>query len=162
MTDNVADRRQPDPTAPHPTQALDDVVHHRTRLGILAVLLEVDRAEFGYLRDVLGLSDGNLSRHLRTLEAAGHIRVRKGYQGKRSWPLDRRRSAGVVAPGLSAVADLELSGRRDSRQGLPERAWTSSAAHQRHSAWAARSRTSRWGASWSSPAMMRPSMAGRR
>ena len=75
--------RPPDPTSPYPTQALDDVVHHRTRLGILAVLREVDRAEFGYLRDALGLTDGNLSRHLRTLEAAGHIQVRKGYQGKR-------------------------------------------------------------------------------
>lgn len=83
MSDSVPDRRQPDSAAPHPTQALDDVVHHRTRLGILAVLREVDRAEFGYLRDALGLTDGNLSRHLRTLEAAGHIQVRKGYQGKR-------------------------------------------------------------------------------
>jgi DNA-binding MarR family transcriptional regulator len=83
MSDSVPDRQQADPTAPHPTQALDDVVHHRTRLGILAVLREVDQAEFGYLRDALGLTDGNLSRHLRTLEAAGHIQVRKGYQGKR-------------------------------------------------------------------------------
>jgi DNA-binding MarR family transcriptional regulator len=82
MSDSVPGR-PPDPTGPHPTQALDDVVHHRTRLGILAVLREVDRAEFGYLRDALGLTDGNLSRHLRTLEAAGHIQVHKGYQGKR-------------------------------------------------------------------------------
>jgi DNA-binding MarR family transcriptional regulator len=82
MSDSVPDRG-PDPAVPHPTQALDDVVHHRTRLGILAVLREVDRAEFGYLRDALGLTDGNLSRHLRTLEAAGHIQVHKGYQGKR-------------------------------------------------------------------------------
>ena len=82
MSDSVPGG-QPDLPAPHPTQALDDVVHHRTRLGILAVLREVDRAEFGYLRDALGLTDGNLSRHLRTLEAAGHIQVRKGYQGKR-------------------------------------------------------------------------------
>ena len=82
MSDSVPGL-EPDPPVPHPTQALDDVVHHRTRLGILAVLREVDRAEFGYLRDAFGLTDGNLSRHLRTLEAAGHIQVRKGYQGKR-------------------------------------------------------------------------------
>jgi DNA-binding MarR family transcriptional regulator len=80
---DIRSGRGRDPTAPHPTQALDDIVHHRTRLGILAVLREVDRAEFGYLRDVLGLTDGNLSRHLRTLEAAGHVQVSKGYQGKR-------------------------------------------------------------------------------
>jgi DNA-binding MarR family transcriptional regulator len=76
MSDSVPGL-EPDPPVPHPTQALDDVVHHRTRLGILAVLREDDRAEFGYLRDALGLTDGNLSRHLRTLEAAGHIQVRK-------------------------------------------------------------------------------------
>ena len=46
----------------------------RARLGVLAVLREADRAEFGYLRDALALTDGNLSRHLRTLEEAGTSR----------------------------------------------------------------------------------------
>ena len=50
---------------------LDDVVHQRTRLGVLTILAEVDSAAFTYLRDELGLSDGNLSRHLRVLEEAG-------------------------------------------------------------------------------------------
>jgi len=45
----------------HPTQALDDIVHQRTRLGILAVLAEVGRAQFGFLKEALSLSDGNLS-----------------------------------------------------------------------------------------------------
>jgi DNA-binding MarR family transcriptional regulator len=67
----------------HPTRDLNDTVHHRTRLGILAVLREVDRAEFGYLRDTLELTDGNLSRHLRTLENAGYVEVHKGYHGRR-------------------------------------------------------------------------------
>ncbi len=56
MSGRVPGRHQPDPPAPHPTQALDDIVHHRARLGILAVLREVDQAEFGYLRDTLGLT----------------------------------------------------------------------------------------------------------
>jgi DNA-binding MarR family transcriptional regulator len=68
---------------PHPTQGLDDVVHQRARLGVLAILRETDRAEFGYLRDALGLSDGNLSRHLRTLEEAGYVEIHKGYEGRR-------------------------------------------------------------------------------
>ena len=72
-----------DTAVPHPVQGLNDVVHHRTRLGILAILREADRAEFGYLRDTLQLSDGNLSRHLRTLEQAGFIEVHKGYHGRR-------------------------------------------------------------------------------
>lgn len=67
----------------HPIQGLDDVVHQRTRLGILAVLAEGARAQFGFLQESLGLTDGNLSRHLQTLEAAGYVRIEKGYEGRR-------------------------------------------------------------------------------
>lgn len=67
----------------HPTQALDDTVHQRTRLGILAVLAEGGRVQFGFLADALGLTDGNLSRHLMTLESAGYATVEKAYEGKR-------------------------------------------------------------------------------
>jgi DNA-binding MarR family transcriptional regulator len=105
MSDSISGRGS-DPDAPHPTQELDDVVHHRSRLGILAVLREVDRADFGYLRDALGLTDGNLSRHLRTLEAAGHIQVRKGYQGKRP-----RTWLRLTAQGTKAL-DQELAALR--------------------------------------------------
>jgi DNA-binding MarR family transcriptional regulator len=67
----------------HPTEALDEIVHQRTRLGILAVLAEVGRAQFGFLRETLSLSDGNLSRHLTILEEAGYVDIDKGYEGKR-------------------------------------------------------------------------------
>ncbi|OJV24665.1 MAG: hypothetical protein BGO26_19110 [Actinobacteria bacterium 69-20] len=67
----------------HPTVELDDTVHQRTRLGILAILSRGDRVEFGYLQEVLGLSAGNLSRHLTTLIEARLVTVDKGYQGRR-------------------------------------------------------------------------------
>jgi DNA-binding transcriptional ArsR family regulator len=67
----------------HPVMALDEVVHQRTRLGILAILAEVSRAEFNALKDALDLSQGNLSSHLRVLEEAGYVRVDKGYEGRR-------------------------------------------------------------------------------
>ncbi len=67
----------------HPVHNLDDVVHQRSRLGILAILHEASHAEFGYLKDALELTDGNLSRHLRVLEDAGLIQVEKGYEGRR-------------------------------------------------------------------------------
>lgn len=67
----------------HPTVDLDDVVHQRARLGILAILSRGDRVEFGYLKDALDLSPGNLSRHLTTLVEARLITVEKGYQGRR-------------------------------------------------------------------------------
>jgi DNA-binding MarR family transcriptional regulator len=67
----------------HPSLNLDDTVHQRVRLGILAVLEEAKRAEFKYLREALDLSDGNLSRHLQVLEEAGLVRVEKGFDGRR-------------------------------------------------------------------------------
>ena len=67
----------------HPTVDLDDVVHQRTCLGILAILSRGDRIEFGYLQQALDLSAGNLSRHLTTLVEARLVTVEKGYQGRR-------------------------------------------------------------------------------
>ena len=67
----------------HPTVDIDDVVHQRHRLGILTIAAEVHRVEFGYLREVLSLTGGNLSRHITVLTEAGLIEVQKGYDGKR-------------------------------------------------------------------------------
>lgn len=67
----------------HPVQDIDDVVHQRNRLGILAVAQEASKVEFGFLKETLGLTDGNLSRHLRVLEQAGYVEVDKGYSGRR-------------------------------------------------------------------------------
>lgn len=90
----------------HPAHALDDVVHQRSRLGVLAILREADRVEFAYLRDALELTDGNLSRHLRTLETAGYIEVHKGYQGRRP-----RTWLSLTRPGRQAL-DAELTALR--------------------------------------------------
>ena len=67
----------------HPSNGLDDVVHQRTRLGILAVVDEAGRADFAYLRDLLELTDGNLARHLETLEQADLIRISKRFEDRR-------------------------------------------------------------------------------
>lgn len=67
----------------HPTNGIDDLVHQRVRLGILAVLAEASRADFTHLRETLDLTDGNLSRHLQTLEEAGLVEITKTFEGKR-------------------------------------------------------------------------------
>ena len=67
----------------HPVNALDDVVHQRVRLGILAVTQEARRVEFGFLRETLGLTAGNLSQHLAVLDRAGLVDIEKGYEGRR-------------------------------------------------------------------------------
>lgn len=68
----------------HPVNGLDDVVHQRVRLGILAVAQQARHVEFTYLRTTLDLTAGNLSQHLTVLEKAGLIAIEKGYEGRRA------------------------------------------------------------------------------
>ena len=92
----------------HPSRALDEVIHQRNRLGILAVLAEADYADFGYLKEILDLTDGNLSRHLQVLEEAGLVVIEKDFQGKR--PRTRARSTWqgrkALSEHLKAMQDL--------------------------------------------------------
>ena len=92
----------------HPALQLDDVVHQRVRLGILAVFAEAKRAEFGYLRDALDLSDGNLSRHIQVLEEAGLVSVEKGYEGRRprTWVSASRRGRAALDAELRSLREL--------------------------------------------------------
>jgi len=91
----------------HPTNGLDDTVHQRHRLGILTITAEA-RAEFGYLRDALGLTPGNLSRHLTVLDEAGLVRVEKGYEGRRprTWVRITARGRAALAAELAALTEL--------------------------------------------------------
>ena len=63
--------------------AIDDVIHGRLRLGVMAYLSAVNPASFPELLKKTEASNGNLSTHLTKLEAAGYIRQEKGYKGKR-------------------------------------------------------------------------------
>lgn len=91
----------------HPTNGLDDTVHQRHRLGILTITAEA-RAEFGYLRDALGLTPGNLSRHLTVLEGAGLVQVEKGYEGRRprTWVRITASGRAALAAELAALTEL--------------------------------------------------------
>jgi DNA-binding MarR family transcriptional regulator len=92
----------------HPTNGLDETVHQRHRLGILTITAEAKRAEFGYLRDALDLTPGNLSRHLTVLEEAGLVEVEKGYEGRRArtWVSITRKGRSALAAELDALASL--------------------------------------------------------
>ncbi|WP_329790980.1 transcriptional regulator [Lentzea sp. DG1S-22] len=90
----------------HPTAALDDVVHQRHRLGILTIADEAGKVEFGYLKSTLGLTAGNLSRHIAVLEEAGLLVVEKGYEGKRP-----RTWVSITAAGRTALSE-EMSALR--------------------------------------------------
>jgi DNA-binding MarR family transcriptional regulator len=62
---------------------IDDVIHSRLRLAIMAVLASVERAEFSFLRRQVNATDGNLGAHLRKLEEAGYIRTEKQFVNRK-------------------------------------------------------------------------------
>jgi DNA-binding MarR family transcriptional regulator len=68
---------------------LDDVIHGRMRLGIMAYLANAEVADFNELKAVLEATQGNLSIHLRKLEEAGYITIEKSFLGRK--PLTRAR-----------------------------------------------------------------------
>ncbi|MBW3535906.1 MAG: transcriptional regulator [Gemmatimonadetes bacterium] len=76
---------------------LDDVIHSRIRLAVMAILASVEDAEFTYLRDAVGATDGNLSTHLSRLAEAGYVEVDKRFEGSR--PVSRY---GLTAEGRGA------------------------------------------------------------
>lgn len=92
----------------HPTSEIDETVHQRHRLGILTITAEATRAEFGYLRDALDVTPGNLSRHLTVLEDAGLVNVEKGYEGRRprTWVRITREGRAALAAELDLLAAL--------------------------------------------------------
>ena len=68
---------------PFDHSGLDDVIHGRIRLGVVAYLSAVDSALFSELRDKVGATDGNLSAHLRKLEEAGYVAVAKSFVNRK-------------------------------------------------------------------------------
>src|ERR1700691_1903594 len=70
--------------APFAYDGLDRVIHEKARLGLLTSLMAHPRGlAFADLKQLCGLTDGNLSRHLQVLQEAGHVEVTKGYEGNR-------------------------------------------------------------------------------
>ena len=60
----------------------NDTIHQSVRLRIMAALVTLEaenEADFTYLRDLLEVTDGNLGTHLRKLEDAGYIAVKKAF-----------------------------------------------------------------------------------
>ncbi|MFI7600292.1 winged helix-turn-helix domain-containing protein [Actinoplanes sp. NPDC049681] len=84
----------------------------------MAFLAATTDAEFASVRDTVGLTDSNLSKHATALEAAGYVTVRKGYVGRRprTWlaltPAGRRALKSHVAALNAILADAGEELRR--------------------------------------------------
>jgi DNA-binding MarR family transcriptional regulator len=68
---------------PEPYLQLDRVIHEKGRLAIMSMLAASPELSFTELRDALGMTDGNLTTHIRALQEAGYISVAKSYQNRR-------------------------------------------------------------------------------
>lgn len=89
--------RPNEPMADFDIDRIDDVIHGRMRLGIMAHLARTEIADFNDLKAALNATQGNLSVHLRKLENAGYIRIEKGYLGRKPRTRARLTRAGRKA-----------------------------------------------------------------
>jgi DNA-binding HxlR family transcriptional regulator len=62
---------------------LDPIIHAPIRLAILSILITVETANFSYLKESIGTTDGNLSTHLTKLEESGYVHIKKNFIGKK-------------------------------------------------------------------------------
>jgi DNA-binding MarR family transcriptional regulator len=104
----VNEQSDPAPKDGSPTTGLDETVHQRVRLGILTIANEARRVEFRFLQEVMELTAGNLSQHIRVLEEAGFVRVEKGVDGRRprTWVAITRDGKTALREEISALKVL--------------------------------------------------------
>ena len=62
---------------------LDELLQHRVRIAVAVLLSRHDQLSFSRLKELLGETDGSLGAHLRRMEDAGYLIVRKEFQDRR-------------------------------------------------------------------------------
>lgn len=76
---------------------LDRIIHEPGRLSIITLLASVGELSFTELRDQLGMTDGNLSLHIQTLEKAGYVEESRVLRNRRCLTLYKLTSTGREA-----------------------------------------------------------------
>src|SRR5215467_12271496 len=102
-------------------EGLDRVIHEKARLSVLTSLIAHPKGlVFGDLKDLCGLTDGNLSRHLQVLQEAGLVAIEKGYDGNRPQtilrvtPQGRQRYLDYLAVLEQVVRDAANAAKADA------------------------------------------------
>lgn len=62
---------------------LDKLLENRVRLGIMSALMVNDSVDFNTLKELLGVTDGNLASHLKALEKGGLVSIHKQFIGRK-------------------------------------------------------------------------------
>jgi predicted ArsR family transcriptional regulator len=78
-------------------EKLNKAFESRVRLGIMAVLMVNDWMDHSGLKELLGVTDGNLASHLSALEQLKYVQVRKRFVGKRPNTAYKATTAGSAA-----------------------------------------------------------------
>lgn len=66
-----------------PIDQLNKAFDNRSRLGIMTLLMTREWMDFTELKEKLGLTDGNLSTHIKSLEEMKYLEVRKSFVGRK-------------------------------------------------------------------------------
>ena len=83
---------------------LDPLLHSELRLAVMSVLVNLEEADFVYLREATGATAGNLSVQLDKLAEAGYITIEKGFKGKMP-----RTTCSITPEGVSAFEEYVLA-----------------------------------------------------
>jgi hypothetical protein len=62
---------------------LNKAFESRIRLGIMSILMVNERVDFGTMKELLDVTDGNLASHITALEKLEYIMVMKQFIGKK-------------------------------------------------------------------------------
>ncbi|MEP6614976.1 MAG: transcriptional regulator [Ginsengibacter sp.] len=68
----------------NPIENLNKTFDSRIRLGIMSTLMVNDKISFNDLKEVIGVTDGNLASHIKSLEESRYIKVSKGFIGRKT------------------------------------------------------------------------------
>jgi len=89
---------------------LNPVIHGKLRLALLSLLMGVEAAEFTWLREKTGATDGNLGAQLMKLEEAGYVSVEKRFVQRKPQTQYRITEVGRAALGEYVAALRQLLG----------------------------------------------------
>lgn len=64
-------------------QNINKAFDHRIRLGIMSILMVNESADFNTIKELLGVTDGNLASHTKALESENYISIEKQFIGKK-------------------------------------------------------------------------------
>jgi len=76
---------------------LDPLLHSQLRLGVMSILMGVEKADFSFLKEKTRATSGNISVQIDKLEKAGYISVEKSFRDRRPLTTCRITKNGIVA-----------------------------------------------------------------